>query len=115
MDPAFQVRLQVSLLLALRVPKEWCQRLFNNLASLKCSNERLFRRRRAVELLPELLKVNNHLLALLAHQPLGKGLSHLGVRCLLSNQQMSRVEKRIVGLISSSLVDDGLVSEGGVE
>lgn len=60
---------------------------------------RVGRRRRAVQLLAGLLESSNHSLAPCANHPLGKVTGHLGVRRLLSNQEMSRVQKRIVSIV----------------
>lgn len=56
-------------------------------------------RRRAVQLLAVLLESSNHSLAPFANHPLGKVTGHLGVRRLLSNKQVSRVQERIVSIV----------------
>lgn len=56
-------------------------------------------RRRAVQLLAVLLESSNHSLAPFANHPLGEVTGHLGVRRLLSNKEVSRVQKSIVGIV----------------
>lgn len=78
---------------------------------LECSNSGSWR----VELLAVLSEARDNLLAFLANEPLGKGEGHLGVGRIGANEKVGGVEERVVGLVASRLVDDGLVGQLLVE
>lgn len=62
-----------------------------------------------------LLEVCNDLLAAGTDEPLGELGSLLRIGSLLANEQTSRVQQRVASIVRTSLVDDGLVTELGID
>lgn len=63
----------------------------------------------SIKLLPILLERHNGLLPLLTDNPLRKAIGHLLILRALADEHMSRVQQRILRLISRSLIDNRLL------
>lgn len=69
----------------------------------------------AIELLAVLLEPCNDALTPLTNQPFGKGDRLIRIWCFVADEEMGWVQQKIIGIVSTSLVNSGLFAQLSVD